>query len=486
MRPTHYRWIAAASLIAIAVAAHAATRPHYGGTLRVVCSAALESLDPAATPALSRSEAASERVAGLIFDTLVRLDENAHPQPQLAHTWQHSDDYKRWQFWLRPGVTVQDGTPLTPAVVVAAIRRRPESWRVDVLGESIVIESDTPMPGLLADLARARNSIVIATPDGPLLGTGPFRVAEFQPGRHIVLQANEDYWAGRPFLDEIDIALGQPLRDQAMNLQLGRADVIEIDPDQVRHALDDRRRVAVSSPAELMGLFFPRSRATDAAGRAREARVREALWLAIDRVTINNVLLQRQGEPATSLLPQWISGFAFAFDHGLDLKRARQARAESGWAAPLIIAYDPAAALARSVAERVAVNGRDAGLTVQAQALNTRGLVYDAVLFRAPLQSADAQAALIGLAPALFPNELPQLRVASDPVDEFVFERGLNVGAGGVGGAVVPIVHLPEAFGLSARVNGWTQPRDGSWRLADVWVSSQQDKSTDRMRTEKR
>ncbi len=440
-------------------------------------SAPLDSLDPAALPALSRSEAASEHVAGLIFDTLVRLDENAHPQPQLAHTWRHSDDYKRWQFWLRPGIRIHDGTPLTPALVAAAMRRHPESWRVDVLGEGIVIESDGAMPGLLADLARVRNSIVIAAGDGQLLGTGPFRVAEFQPGRRVVLQANEDYWGGRPFLDAVEIALGQSLRDQATNLQLGRVDVIEIGPDQVRHALDDRRRVAVSSPSELMGLWFPRSKATDAAGRARETRLREALWLSIDRAAIHNFLLQRQGEPAESLLPQWISGFAFSFTAGPNLKRARQARAESGWATPLTIAYEPNDALARAVAERVAVNARDAGLNVQAHALNTRGLVYDAVLFRAPLQSADPQAALMGLATALFPDDLPKVRAAAEPLDQFVFERTLNLGAAGVAGPVVPIVYLPQAFGLSARVNNWNQPRDGSWRLADSWISAPQGKT---------
>jgi len=258
-----------------------------------------------------------------------------------------------------------------------------------------------------------------------------------------------------------------------VQLQLGRVDVIEIDPDQVRHAIDDRRRVAVSSPSELMGIFFSSTRATDPKIRVREARTREALWLAIDRAAINNVLLQRQGEPAGALLPQWISGYAFSFATAPNLPRARQARAESGLATPLRIAYDPADTLARSVTERVAVNARDAGISVQVSALNTRGLVYDALLFRAPLQSADAQAALIGLASALYPEDLPLLRNASEPLDQFMFERAVTLGPAGGAGPVVPIVHLPQAFGLSPRVNNWTQPRDGSWRLADVWLEAE-------------
>ena len=57
--------------------------------------------------------------------------------------------------------------------------------------------------------------------------------------------------------------------------------------------------------------------------RFDDARVREALALAVDRTSIHRVLLQRQGEVSGSLLPQWLSGYAFLFPDSADLARAR-------------------------------------------------------------------------------------------------------------------------------------------------------------------
>lgn len=51
-------------------------------------------------------------------------------------------------------------------------------------------------------------------------------------------------------------------------------------------------------------------------------QLREALWLAMDRDTIANVLLQREAQPAAALLPQWLSGYAFLFESPMDLQRA--------------------------------------------------------------------------------------------------------------------------------------------------------------------
>jgi len=56
-------------------------------------------------------------------------------------------------------------------------------------------------------------------------------------------------------------------------------------------------------------------------------QLREVLWLALDRDTMANVLLQREAQPADSLLPQWLSGYAFLFESSMNLQRARELRA---------------------------------------------------------------------------------------------------------------------------------------------------------------
>ena len=73
---------------------------------------------PASIP--SRSASTTPRrntAAAAIFDTLVTLDDKGQPQPKLALSWTHSEDFKTWTFKLRPGVKFHDGTPFNAQAV---------------------------------------------------------------------------------------------------------------------------------------------------------------------------------------------------------------------------------------------------------------------------------------------------------------------------------------------------------------------------------
>src|SRR5581483_10009416 len=147
---------------------------------------------------------------------------------------------------------------------------------------------------------------------------------------------------------------------QFVDLQVGKADLIELAPNEMRAAADRGARIWTSAPVELLALVFGPGRGAD------NARLREALALSIDRAAIHNVLLQRQGVATGALLPQWLSGYAFLFPTAMDLPRARQLVAELPAAdRTLPLAYDPADPQARILADRIAVNARDAGITLQ-------------------------------------------------------------------------------------------------------------------------
>jgi ABC-type transport system substrate-binding protein len=254
------------------------------------------------------------------------------------------------------------------------------------------------------------------------------------------------------------------LKDQALDLQLSRADVVEISPDQLRRAAQENQRLATSSPAQIIGLVFSEGK------NARDVRIRQALSLAIDRTAIRNTLLQGQGEPAADLLPQWCSGYAFLSPVAVDLLRARQLMTEvSAQPPPLTLAYDWSDPLARVVAERIAVNAHDAGLNVQAYGENlaARSANADARMVRVPLMSSDPSAALASLAYALN-VDAQKIEAASTPEDLLVAGRAARQGS-----AFLPIVYVPESYGLSARVRNWSEPREGGWLVADVWVEMQ-------------
>ena len=169
----------------------------------------------------------------LMFDTLVTTDESGRIQPALATSWQASPGNQRWQFRIRRGVKFHDGTPLSAEVAAASLRVANPSWNVSADADNIVIEYSKSDAELLAELALPRNAIVKRNPGDAPSGTGPFHVADWQPGKKLSLAAEENCWRGRPFLDAIEIEMGKSFRDQMTALELGKADLVEVAPEQV-------------------------------------------------------------------------------------------------------------------------------------------------------------------------------------------------------------------------------------------------------------
>src|SRR5512146_2859785 len=165
MKLSVLRSLVSVSLL-LALGAMAATRPHYGGTLRLEMRAAPVSLDPV------QADASAAKLIPWLFDNLVSLDAGAAPQPALARSWQASNDYKHWQFPLRAGVKFEDGSSLTPARVAASLMAANRGWRISIVDDVVVFDFDTSQPHLPAELALPRNAIAVRG-NVKLLGTGP-------------------------------------------------------------------------------------------------------------------------------------------------------------------------------------------------------------------------------------------------------------------------------------------------------------------------
>ena len=288
------------------------------------------------------------------------------------------------------------------------------------------------------------------TPDPPpLLGAG-FTIARWEAGRLAVYEADENAVGGRPFLDSVEILMGRPLRDQASDLDLGKADVVELGPNELRRQ-PAGRRIWTSSPVRVLALVF--------AAHFEDARVREALALAVDRSAIRTVLLQRQGEISGALLPQWLSGYAFLFAPTTDLGRARQLA--TGARAINLSVSDPAA---RAIAERIALNARDAELAVSVT-LQTANA--DVALVELRIASADPGKALAKLAADLglpiSPRDLP---ANASPEQTYAAERALLEGF-----RVIPLIHLPDVYGVGPRIRGGPGITPlGEWRFENLWL----------------
>lgn len=134
----------------------------------------------------------------------------------------------------------------------------------------------------------------------------------------------------------------------------------------------------------------------------------------------------------------------------------------------LSLAYDWSDPLARAVAERLAVNVRDVGITLQpyGENLASRAPNADARIVRLQLPSPDAAVSLQVLAASLGRGDAVH---ASTSIEElFSADHVL-----GQEFRLVPLIYVPEAYGLGRRVRNWMQPREGGLPLADVWLETE-------------
>jgi len=451
MKRFDWRWLVISSVLVASVMAE--TRPQYGGTLRVVMREMPASLDPA--DSAQPDSFARRNLTMLMLDTLVEINESGRVQPSLATSWQANGN-QAWQFRLRRGVRFHDGTPLTAETAAASLRAANPSWNVSAEGDAVVIDPGVSDPELLAKLALPRNAIVKRDSPNTLSGTGPFRIVEWQPGKKLTLAAEENGWRGRAFLDGIEIEMGKSYRDQMMSLDLGKADLVEVAPEQAHRASLDGRRLASSSPVELLVLVFTRDPASP-----EEESLREALALSIERTSMRSVLLQGAGQPAGGALPAWMSGYGFVFPVDADLAKARHDREQVRAVPTWTLGYDGSDAVARLLAERIALNAKDAGLSLQP----TSGAAADLRLMQIPLSPDPwiALAEVAGLARSA-------LRRSGGSVEDlYATERSLLSTQ-----KLIPLFHLPTSYASSSVLKNWAVRADGSWNMADAWLGSRQ------------
>lgn len=442
-----------AILLCAALAANARTRPRYGGTVRVEIEG-----DAWAPNGLARR---------LVLDTLTVAGDSGQAQPALAVQWSAQNSDQRWDFRLRPGVNFQDGTPLTADAVAASLTASCGTspapgaaggapmaicpWNAVYVGGSsdVVITTSTPMPDLPELLAQTRFAISRRGADGTMVGTGPFRVAGF-PNGALTLAANDDCWRGRPFLDSVQIYPHRGIRDQWLDLSVGRADVVEVPPQRLGEAQQQHFSMLVSPPVDLLALTLAPE------GAFADPQMRRSAALAVDREALYNVIFQKQGEITASLLPQALSGYAFLFPVSRDLPGARALR---GGASPPAATFsapagDPTLQLA---AERLALNLHEAGFSVGVTAPGTASTL---ALRLVHLDASTPRASVDEMLDALGQNVTV---TGTDPVSLWRAENEVLRSD-----TVIPLLWLPRAWAIGPNVRGLRLSADGSPLLEDA------------------
>jgi len=429
----------------------ARTRPHYGGTLHVEIEG----------DAWQRPDGLARR---LVYDGLTSIGINGTLQPALATAWESDNNDHRWQFRLRPGVHFHDGSAVTSLNVVASLMAACNGqcpWTaVRAVGTSVVFTDDSPMPNLPALLAGDQYLITLTTAvDGKTaagaIGTGPFQLTSFNNGV-LSLAANESCWQGRPFADAIEIRVHRTIREQWLDLSVGRADVVEVPAEQVRQAQQQRLTVVVSRPATLLALQVANT------GTLANPKLREAIALAIDRGALFNVIFQKQGEPTASLLPQSLTGYSFLFPTERDLNKAHELR---GGQTPqqLTLGVEGNGTMKLAV-QRIALNLHEAGFNVQIA--NAGAQNANLVLRKFSIDGGGAASALESMLRSMGVDTPVQEKTPSalfGAEREFLSRK-----------TIVPLLDLPRAYAVGGRVRDLELLADGTPDLAGASVEDAQ------------
>jgi hypothetical protein len=188
------------------------------------------------------------------------------------------------------------------------------------------------------------------------------------------------------------------------------------------------------------------------------------------------VLLQKQAEPVAALLPQWLSGYAFVFHAETNVERAKELRLSlpanlAGGSLTLRLQTDVPGDLARLLAERVAVNARQTGISVlplgKSAVRDSNARAADSPelhLFAWRISSLSPGEELRSLAKTQHAEEAKEGN-PYDPDRRYAWERKILEER-----KLMPLVALPDYVGLAPTVRDWQPSPWGEWRLADVWL----------------
>ena len=218
-----------------------------------------------------------------------------------------------------------------------------------------------------------------ATVPDSLVTNGPFKVIEMAPNDHIKVVPNSHYWGGKPLLTTITFNVVNDGATALRRYRNSELDEIDVQPAQASTVAGEAalRQELVKTPA--LTVFWIVFRVTSAP--LNNAKVRQALALALDRQAFVDQLFQGQGMPAETFIPKGMHGYApgLSTAQKFDVAQARAALAASGRTATQIsgirFAYDQSSDFARATATFVRDQLKtNLGIDVTLEALDTNTL----------------------------------------------------------------------------------------------------------------
>ncbi len=264
------------------------------------------------------TDAQSQHLDGLLFSSLVALDDHMEIAPDLAERWE-TPDALTYIFHLRAGVRFHDGRPLRAADVKYTldsitsgniITAKRAALRLVASVEApddatVIVHLREPYASFLWSIARPAIGIVSADSGADVsmhpIGSGPFRFVRVVNDENIVLEKNPDYFGAPAKIQRITFRIVPDTTTRALEIRKGSADMIlnGLTPDMNVAFQEDANIAVTDQPGTSLAYLV--INCDDAI--LRRVEVRQALAYATDRENLIRHLLRGEARPADSLLP---------------------------------------------------------------------------------------------------------------------------------------------------------------------------------------
>jgi peptide/nickel transport system substrate-binding protein len=289
-----------------------------------------------------------------MYETLVGRDASLALRPGLALSWR-AVDATTWEFKLRPGVKFHNGEPFNAQAVKFSFERMLDpktKWPgagalraikavavVDDLTVRFTTERPWPlMPRFLGYygtmvppgyLAQHGEDALVRQP----VGTGPYRFVRWVKDDRVELEANADYWGGKPRIGRVTFRAIPSESSRLAELLAGSVHLINLVPPELFKPIQESSRAKLVEGRSL-SVYFVIANLVNI-GRERplaDRRVRQALNHAIDRKAILSSIMHNVGQPVATVCTEVMLGCdASVSPFAYDPERARALLREAGY-----------------------------------------------------------------------------------------------------------------------------------------------------------
>jgi peptide/nickel transport system substrate-binding protein len=300
------------------------------------------------------SDGASGDISGLIFNGLVKYNPDLQLIGELAESFSVSPDCRQVDFALRPNVTWQDGAPFTADDVKFTYERmidpkvatpyRDAFERVASLKviDSLHLRATYKEPfapaieswgmGMLPKHLLDGKDLNTSELNRNPVGTGPYKLQEWTTGQRVVLEANPDYFEGKPKVARYIYRIIPDTATMFLELKSGGLDFMGLTPVQYQRQTSGRWAADYFQKFRYPAFAFTYLGYNLKDPRFADVRVRRAFTMAINRQSVIDGVLLGLGRVATGPFPPE----SWAYDPGVkplpyDAAQAKALLAEAGW-----------------------------------------------------------------------------------------------------------------------------------------------------------